>query len=257
MNKLNAIIIEDEVPAARLLHSMITRLRPQWTLTIIPGSVDEAVAWFKDNPQPDLIFLDIQLADGNAFDFLSAVHPSSIIIFTTAYDQYAIRAFTVNSIDYILKPIDETRLLDAIIKYETLQNKGIHHHQEYLNTLLDTLQHKERRYRTRFLIYGADRFWSLQVTDIAYFYSENKITFAVTQKGQEHIIDLSLNKLMEQLDPEQFFRANRQIIISIASIDHAEPYFNGKIVVSVLPPYKAQITISEEKLSSFKLWLNY
>ena len=102
MNKLNAIIIEDEVPAARLLHSMITRLRPQWTLTIIPGSVDEAVAWFKDNPQPDLIFLDIQLADGNAFDFLSAVHPSSIIIFTTAYDQYAIRAFTVNSIDYIL-----------------------------------------------------------------------------------------------------------------------------------------------------------
>ena len=245
MNKLNAIIIEDEVPAARLLHSMITRLRPQWTLTIIPGSVDEAVAWFKDNPQPDLIFLDIQLADGNAFDFLSAVHPSSIIIFTTAYDQYAIRAFTVNSIDYILKPIDETRLLDAIIKYETLQNKGISRPQEYLDTLLDTLQHKERRYRTRFLIYGADRFWSLQVTDIAYFYSENKITFAVTQKGQEHIIDLSLNKLMEQLDPEQFFRANRQIIISIASIDHAEPYFNGKIVVSVLPPYKAQITIRE------------
>lgn len=100
------------------------------------GSVDEAVAWFKDNPQPDLIFLDIQLADGNAFDFLSAVHPSSIIIFTTAYDQYAIRAFTVNSIDYILKPIDETRLLDAIIKYETLQNKGISRPQEYLDTLL-------------------------------------------------------------------------------------------------------------------------
>ena len=125
MNKLNAIIIEDEIPAARLLHSMITRLRPQWTLTIVPGSVDEAASWFKENPQPDLIFLDIQLADGNAFDFLSTVQPSSVIIFTTAYDQYAIRAFTVNSIDYILKPIDETRLLDAIIKYETLQNKGI------------------------------------------------------------------------------------------------------------------------------------
>lgn len=158
MNKLNAIIIEDEVPAARLLHSMITLLRPQWTLTIIPGSVDEAVAWFKDNPQPDLIFLDIQLADENAFDFLSAVHPSSIIIFTIVYDQYAIRAFTVNSIDYIQKPIDETRLLDAIIKYETLQNRGISRLQEYLDTLLDTLQHKERRYRTRFLIYGSDRF---------------------------------------------------------------------------------------------------
>lgn len=257
MSKLNAIIIEDEVPAARLLHSMISRLRPQWNLTIVAGNVDEAVTWFKANPHPDLIFLDIQLADGNAFDFLSTAHPSSIIIFTTAYDQYAIRAFTVNSIDYILKPIDETRLLDAIIKYEALQGSGIPQAKEYIDTLLDTLQHKDRRYRTRFLIYGADRFWSLQVADIAYFYSENKVTFAVTRKGQEHIIDLSLNKLMEQLDPEQFFRANRQIIISIDAIDHAEPYFNGKIVVSVLPPYKSQITISEEKLSSFKLWLNY
>ena len=107
------------------------------------------------------------------------------------------------------------------------------------------------------IFYGAGLFWSLQVTAIAYFYTENRITIAITQKGQEHIIDLSLNKLMEQLDPEQFFRANRQIIISIASIDRAEPYFNGKIVISVLPPYKVQITISEEKLSSFKLWLNY
>ena len=130
MNKLNAIIIEDEVPAARLLHSMITRLRPQWTLTIIPGSVDEAVAWFKDNPQPDLIFLDIQLADGNAFDFLSAVHPSSIIIFTTAYDQYAIRAFTVNSIDYILKPIYKP------------QNKMFHFCKTFCSkiTLVNTIQ---------------------------------------------------------------------------------------------------------------------
>ena len=255
--KLNTVIIEDEIPAARLLHSMVSSLRPEWNIEIIPGSVDDAVEWFASHEHPELIFLDIHLTDGDAFDFLSAAKPKSAVIFTTAYDQYAIRAFSVNSIDYILKPIDETRLLDAIIKYETLQNKGISRPQEYLDTLLDTLQHKERRYRTRFLIYGADRFWSLQVTDIAYFYSENKITFAVTQKGQEHIIDLSLNKLMEQLDPEQFFRANRQIIISIASIDHAEPYFNGKIVVSVLPPFKVQITISEEKLSSFKLWLNY
>ena len=255
--KLNTVIIEDEIPAARLLHSMVSSLRPEWNIEIIPGSVDDAVEWFASHEHPELIFLDIHLTDGDAFDFLSAAKPKSAVIFTTAYDQYAIRAFSVNSIDYILKPIDETRLLDAIIKYETLQNKGIPHPQEYLNTLLDTLQHKERRYRTRFLIYGADRFWSLQVTDIAYFYSENKITFAVTKKGQEHIIDLSLNKLMEQLDPELFFRANRQVIISIDSIDHAEPYFNGKIAISVLPPYKSQITISEEKLSSFKLWLNY
>lgn len=228
MNKLNVVIIEDEIPAARLLHSMVSGLRPQWTLTMIPGNVDEAVAWFHEHPHPDLIFLDIHLADGNAFDFLSAVHPSSVIIFTTAYDQYAIRAFTVNSIDYILKPIDEKRLSEAIVKYESLLNNAVPRPEDYLGVLLETLQHKEKRYRTRFLISGVDRFWSLQVADIAYFYSENKVTFAVTRKGQEHIIDLSLNKLMEQLDPERFFRANRQVLVSIDAIDHAEPFFNGK-----------------------------
>lgn len=195
MNKQNVVIIEDEVPAARLLHSMVSRLRPEWNISVLPGSVDEAVAWFASHPHPDLIFLDIQLADGNSFDFLSAAHPSSIIIFTTAYDQYAVRAFTVNSIDYILKPVDEQRLLDAIVKYETLQSNGNTLPENYLNTLLDALKPQEKQYRTRFLISGIDRFWSLQVSDIAYFYSENKVTFAVTKTGQEHIIDLSLNKL--------------------------------------------------------------
>ena len=123
--------------------------------------------------------------------------------------------------------------------------------------LLDALQSKEKQYRTRFLIYRADRFWSLQVSDIAYFYSENKMTFAVTRNNQEHVLDLSLNKLSEQLDPDRFFRANRQIILCIDAIDHAEPYFNGKISVTVRPPYKSKITISEEKLAAFKRWLNF
>lgn len=257
MNKQNVVIIEDEVPAARLLHSMVARIRPEWNITVLPGSVDEAIAWFTSHPHPDLIFLDIQLADGNSFDFLSVSNPSSAIIFTTAYDQYAVRAFTVNSIDYILKPVDEQRLSDAILKYETLQGSGRPLPEDYLTTLLDALQPRDKRYRTRFLISGIDRFWSLQVSDIAYFYSENKITFAVTRTGQEHIIDLSLSKLMEQLDPDRFCRANRQVIVCITAIDHAEPYFNGKITVTVRPSYKNKITISEEKLTTFKQWLNF
>lgn len=257
MNKQNVVVIEDEIPAARLLHSMVSRIRPEWNITVLPGSVDDAIAWFASHPHPDLIFLDIQLADGNSFDFLSVANPSSAIIFTTAYDQYAVRAFTVNSIDYILKPVDEQRLSDAILKYETLQGSGRPLPDDYLNTLLDALQPRDKRYRTRFLISGVERFWSLQVSDIAYFYSENKVTFAVTRTGQEHIIDLSLNRLMEQLDPDRFFRANRQVIVCITAIDHAEPYFNGKIVVTVRPPYKNKITISEEKLTAFKQWLNF
>ena len=244
MSKLTAAIIEDEVPAARLLSSIITRLRPDWEVTVLPGSVEDAIAWFKTQPHPDILFLDIQLSDGNSFDF------------TTAYDQYAIRAFTVNSIDYILKPVDEKRLLDAIVKYETLKGKD-YKQENYIGDLIQSLQKQEKSYRTRFLIAGVDKFWALQVSDIAYFYSENKITFAVTKSGQEHIIDLSLTRLEEQLDPQRFFRANRQVIVCIDAIVHAAPYFNGKIILHVKPPHKDKITVSEEKVSSFKLWLNF
>ncbi len=257
MSDLRVAIIEDEVPAARLLHSMLRRLRPAWDITVLPGSVEEAVQWFAENRHPDLLFLDIQLSDGDSFGFLTSARPSSVIIFTTAYDQYAIRAFTVNSIDYILKPVDEKRLLEAIVKYETLVTTNNSPADGYLDMILDSLQHREKIYRTRFLISGKDRYSPLEVSDVAYFYSENKITFAVTYSGQEHIIDLSLNKLVEQLDPDQFFRANRQILLCVKAIDHIEPYFNGRIVVFVKPPYKSQIIISEEKITAFKLWLNF
>ena len=170
MSKLTAAIIEDEVPAARLLSSIITRLRPDWEVTVLPGSVEEAIVWFRTHSHPDILFLDIQLSDGNSFDFLSAAQPSSLIIFTTAYDQYAIRAFTVNSIDYILKPVDEKRLLDAIVKYEALKGKD-YKQENYIGDLIQSLQKQEKSYRTRFLIAGVDKFWALQVSDIAYFYS--------------------------------------------------------------------------------------
>ena len=113
---MKVAILEDEIPAARLLHTLIRRLRPDWEITVLPGSIEEAVRWFHSNPHPDLLFLDIQLSDGNSFDFLMTTHPTSVIIFTTAYDQYAIRAFSVNSIDYLLKPIEENALNSAIEK---------------------------------------------------------------------------------------------------------------------------------------------
>lgn len=257
MKPLNVIIIEDEIPSARLLHSMVSSLRPKWEVEIVSGSVDDAVEWFTSHQQPDLIFLDIHLADGDAFDFLSAVHPGSAIIFTTAYDQYAIRAFSVNSIDYILKPVDEQHLSNAILKYESLYNQAWLQSGEYMETLLEALKHPDRKYRSRFLISGSDEFWSLQVEDVAYFYSEEKTTFAVTSGGREHIIDLSLNRLEEQLNPEQFFRVNRQMILNIDAIDRAVPYLKGRIKVMVHPAFKSDIIISEGKTSAFKLWLNY
>lgn len=257
MKPLNVIIIEDEIPAARLLYSMVSTLRPEWKVEIIPGSVDDAVEWFTLHEEPDLIFLDIHLTDGDAFDFLSAVQPKSAIIFTTAYDQYAIRAFSVNSIDYILKPVDEKNLANAITKYESLYNQKWRQSGEYIETLLEALRHPEKKYRSRFLISGKDEFWSLQTEDVAYFYSEEKTTFAVVSSGREYIVDLSLNRLEEQLNPEQFFRMTRQMILNIDAINHAVPYFKGRIKVMVNPPFKSDILISEGKTSAFKLWLNY
>lgn len=256
MNKLRVAIIEDEIPAARLLRSLLTRLRPAWEIEVLPGSVEEAVQWFAVNRHPDLLFLDIQLADGTSFELLSQARPTSAVIFTTAYDEYAVRAFSVNSIDYILKPVDEERLAESIVRYETLRERLLRP-DDYLDTLLDALQRREKRFRTRFLIAGADRFLTLPVEEIAYFYSENKVTTAVTFAGRNHVVDLPLSRLEEQLDPDHFFRANRQVLLSVGSIERIEPYFNGKVSVTVRPPHKEKITVSEERVSLFKAWLNY
>lgn len=256
MSKIRVAIIEDEVPATRLLHSLIVRLRPQWDIVVLPGNVEEAVQWFAANSHPDLLFLDIHLSDGTSFEFLSQAHPTSAVIFTTAYDEYAIRAFTVNSIDYILKPVDQQRLSDSIRKYETLI--GAQPLQGgYLSSLLDALQMPDKRFRTRFLIAGVDKFRTLEVSDIAYFYSENKITTAVTHSGGKHIVDMPLSRLEEQLDPDRFFRANRQVFLCVGSIAHIEPYFSGKVSVTVIPPHQDNISISEDKVTAFKTWLNY
>lgn len=142
MNRLRVAIVEDEIPAARLLRTLIARLRPAWEIEVLPGSVEEAVQWFAANRHPDLLFLDIQLADGTSFELLSQARPSSAVVFTTAYDEYAVRAFSVSSIDYILKPVDEERLAEAIARYEELRGRMLPP-DDYLETLLDALQRRE------------------------------------------------------------------------------------------------------------------
>lgn len=255
MSKIRVAIIEDEIPAARLLGSMISSLRPEWEVLTLPGNIEECVVWFGANQHPDVVFLDIQLSDGNSFAFIEQAMPKSIIIFTTAYDEYALRAFTVNSIDYLLKPIHRERLNDAIEKFERISSEPNDNNQ--LIEVLQNLTNPDKKYRTRFLISLPNKMLTLTVDDIAYFYSENKITYAVTKEAKEYVIDLPLDRLTEQLDPDKFFRTNRQTIISIGSIVKIEPYFQNKMVVIIQPPFKEKILISKEKLTSFKLWLNY
>lgn len=259
MNKIRAAIIEDEIPAARLLNKMLTELRPDWEILVLPGNVEGAVKWFRSNPHPDILFLDIQLTDGVSFSFIEQADPESMIVFTTAYDEYAIRAFKVNSIDYLLKPIDKDSLSETLEKYERLTSKFYKefNKQGDILEILQQISSPGKKYRTRFLISGDDKLFTLQVDDIAYFYTENKITFAVTHQNKEYIIDMSLDKLCEQLDPDRFFRTNRQTVVSVQAIQKIENYFLGKVVVRVIPSFKDKIIVSREKIGAFKLWLNY
>lgn len=259
MNKIKAIIIEDENPAARLLDKMLRELRPEWEISILPGMVEEAVKWFSCHPHPDIIFLDIHLLDGNSFRFIEQAKPDSTIIFTTAYDEYAIRAFSVNSIDYLLKPIHKERLAESITKFERFCHIKIKEYNRLLNiqNVLQQLSDSEKKYRTRFLVTYRDSFITLLVSDIAYFYTEDKITFAKTHHNKCYPIDISLNKLEEQLDGHSFFRVNRQFIVSANAIKKIEPYFLNKVSIQVEPPYEGNIKVSRERVTALKTWLNY
>ena len=256
---IRVALIEDEKPAARMLHGLITDLRPDWEVELLPGNVTGAVQWFATHPHPDIVFLDIHLSDGNSFLFIEQAQPQSAIIFTTAYDEYAVKAFTVNSIDYLLKPIHRERLEEAIVKYERLigNHKADLQERQDMLEVLRSLTHPEKKYRTRFLITGVDKSYMLQVDDIALFHVEGHLTQALTFTGQEHTIDMTLDRLSEQLDPDLFFRANRQTIVHIKAIVRIAPYFQHRILIYTRPEFKEKILVSREKATAFKMWLNY
>jgi len=255
---MRVVIIEDEQHNYRMLLGMIKNIRPNWEIVGVLESVKQSVEWFTNNEHPDLIFMDIQLTDGICFSIFEKVEIESMIIFTTAYDEYAIQAFKVNSIDYLLKPIKEEKLAVSIAKFEKLidnNRSGAKDKPDY-QTLLKALKSGEKNYRKRFLIAGSSSFFKIETKDIAYFYTINRITFAVTFGAKEHIIDLTMEKLQEQLDPEIFFRANRSQIINIESIQKFESYFGGKLSVRLVHPFKENVIISRLKATEFKNWLD-
>lgn len=251
--------MEDEVPAARLLRNMILSLRPEWEVKHVGGSNEEAVAWFKSGQTADILFLDIELSDGVSFDFLEEIRPEAMIVFTTAYDEYAVRAFSVDSIDYLLKPIELDRLRLSIEKFE----KRTAAYFRQLNDKSDwkefpkKLACPEKAYRNRFLMQRGNQMEVLLVEDVAYFFSENKITYAQTFRNGSMVVDYSLDRLGEELDPAIFFRATRQILLCSRAVGKVENYFQGKVAVSLIPEFKDQVLVSKEKAESFKQWLNY
>lgn len=246
---MKIVILEDEQPALKRLTKLLNETIEGADIVAHHDSVDGAAEWFGNNDMPDLIMMDIHLADGSAFDLLNRIEINAPIIFTTAFDEYAIEAFKASSIGYLLKPIKKDALKEVIDKlddFKTMFRKGEEDITKYF---------KQPDYKKRFLIRFGEHIKTIAVEDIAYFYSENKATFAKTSEGRTYPMDMNLDALEQVLDPEHFFRLNRQYIISMDAIDEMKAYSKARVVVKLTPETKDNPIVSSERSATFKQWL--
>jgi DNA-binding LytR/AlgR family response regulator len=246
---MNIVILEDEQPAYKRFSKLVEETIPEATIVAHHESVQEAKTWFEENPMPDVVFMDIHLADGSAFDLLKLVKIDAPIIFTTAYDQYAIEAFKSASIDYLLKPVKKEDLAGAMQKLGDFRKMF----QASGEALIQNFSTTE--YKKRFLIRFGEHIKTISVEEIAYCYSENKATFARTFEGRTYPMDYNLDALEQLLDPQIFFRINRQYLINLASIDEMKTYSKARVIVSLKPSVKEPPIVSSERSADFKLWL--
>lgn len=251
---MNVLIIEDEKPAARRLNRMLIELGLEANAML--HSVEESLNWFQNNDHPDLIFLDIQLSDGLSFEIFEEIEVQSAIIFTTAYDEYALKAFKLNSIDYLLKPIDEDELSKAVEKYKNQQPK-----ETDLKINIDDIKKLlinpvDRKFKKRFTIKIGQHIKIVHVDEIECFYSENKATYIYTNSSRNCLIDGSLEHWFDQLDPEQFFRVNRTFVVHINAIKDIISYTNSRLKLILHSFNETEIIVSRERVKDFKNWID-
>ena len=251
---MNVLIIEDEKPAARRLSRMLKTLDIDAQTML--HSVEESIDWFQKNEHPDLIFLDIQLSDGLSFEIFEVVTVKSAIIFTTAYDEYALKAFKLNSIDYLLKPIDEDELKISVDKFKENQPK-----ETDLKVNIDEIRRLlinpiDRKFKKRFTIKIGQHIKIIHVDEIECFFSENKATYIHTNTNRNYLIDNSLEHWQEQLNPEQFFRVNRTFIVHINAIKDIIAYSNSRLKLILNSYNDTEIIVSRERVKDFKNWID-
>jgi len=253
---MKAIIIEDEHSAVLNLAHILTKFDPNIQILETIDSVSDAIDFLKNETQYDVIFMDIHLADGNSFEIFKEIEPVSPIIFTTAYDQYAIQAFKVNSIDYLLKPIREIELQNALNKLKKLHSTSASTFSpEQVRGLLDLLSEKKKAYRQSFLVKKGDTLKPIATNEFAYFYIENGIVRGTTTEQTTYHLDGKLEDLENDLNPKDFFRVNRQYLVCRGAIQKLTIYFNGRLIVNVLPESKDQIIVSKATVPKLKAWL--
>lgn len=254
---MKIVIVEDEIPAAKRLEKLIKEIDNEIVIETKLDSIETAVAWFNNHAQPDLVFMDIELADGQSFEIFNQIKITAPIIFATAYDEFALKAFKVNSIDYLLKPIDKQALQLAIEKFKALKSsfKTETKADFDINAILKTLS-PNKEGKSRFLVKLGERLISVEKEQIAYFMSEDKLTFLVTHDKNKYVVDQTLDELEAQVNVKEFFRINRQFISSLKAIGSIHNYFNGKLKLNLSPQVKEEVLVSREKASFFKEWLD-
>ena len=253
---MNILLIEDEPQAAQRLEKLVNAIVPHANVLAKIDTVKNSVHWLRSNPSPDLILMDIQLADGISFSIFDQCEVKSPVIFTTAYDEYALKAFKVNSIDYILKPVDEGELRTAIQKFETLTGSRNSVPDKMLESIGLAVQMLTKKYKERFVVKVGEHLKSVEVTDILFFFSLEKTTFAQTKDGRKHILDFTIEQLDGLINPDRFFRINRKYLVAADSIQDMISYTNSRLKLVLKTSDDSDVIVARERVQEFKDWLD-
>jgi DNA-binding LytR/AlgR family response regulator len=249
---MKILIVEDEELAVKKLQKTLAAADATAEVTGITDSIKSTVEWLQDNPTPDLILMDIELADGQSFEIFNLTEVKAPVIFTTSYDEFALKAFKVNSVDYLLKPIQKEELEAALGKFMKLKAQDIN-----FDNLVKQLQQKlqPKEYRKRFLVKHGQKLVSVEVDEIAYFFSDGRLNFFKTPDNRKFVVDYTMDELEDMLDPEKYFRISRSFYVSINSIDKIDDYFGNRLILTLKPTVDKEALVSREKVTEFKKWM--
>lgn len=257
---MKVLIIEDEELAVKKLRKTLNAVDESAEVVGVADSIRSSVNWLQNNPSPDIILMDIELCDGQSFEIFDKVDVKSTVIFTTSYDEFALKAFKVNSVDYLLKPVQKEDLHVAIEKYKKLKTlykdaneSPVFNIENLVKELQQKMQGKE--YRKRFLVKQAQKLVSIETDQIAYFYSDGRLNFFKTFDNKKFVVDYTMDELEEMLDPEKYFRISRSFYVSINSVDQIHDYFGNRLMLYLKPQVDKEALVSRERVSDFKRWL--
>ena len=257
---MKILIVEDEELAVKKIKKTLSEVDIDSDVVGVTDSILATMNWLENNPTPDLILMDIELSDGQSFEIFNRVPVKSAVIFTTSYDEYALKAFKVNSIDYLLKPVQKEDLQAALNKYAAMKEmyaSGKSENELNMDVLVKELQQKlqPKEYRKRFLVKHGQKLVSIEVDEIAYFFSDGRLNFFKTDDNRKFVVDYTMDELEDMLDPEKYFRISRAFYVSVRSISQIHDYFGNRLMLQLKPAVEKEAIVSREKVSDFKKWM--